>query len=312
MLTGLGSSKNNKDAAISVVMATYNGALFLEEQIESILAQSLPPVEIIVCDDQSTDSTVQILQKYAEHCCLTFSVNNTKLGVVANFKKAVSLASKENYIALSDQDDIWLPEKLEKSMMALKKIEEANLPALVYSDLVLVDHNNQLLQKSFATFLGNNKYQHCLETLLFGNFVTGCTVLMNPIMRNYFSDIPIHKNINHDSWMALIGYSFGKANALTEKPIRYRKHSENVTIANIKKTNRFIRIMNHLKYSLQTNHFLEEELVLVRYFFEKYEKQLSHKDANIMLQFLSLTNGSYLKKKMAFEKAFISHWVKRF
>lgn len=312
MSTGIGSTKKNAAAAISVVMTTCNGALFLEEQIESILAQSISPAEIIICDDQSTDGTNRILEKYAQTGVIKYSVNSTKLGVVANFKNAVSLASKENYIALSDQDDIWLPEKLEKSLMALKKIEEPNLPMLVYSDLVLVDQNNQILQQSFAKVLGSNKYQHCLETLLFGNFVTGCTLLMNPTMRTYFSDIPINKKIDHDNWMALIGFSFGKAIALGESPIRYRKHGENVTVANIPKNSRLIRLVNHVKFTLKTNQYLENQFTIVRHFFEKYEKLLSKKDATIMLQFLSLENSTYFKKKLAFEKAFYSKWIQRF
>lgn len=312
MLAGMGSSNHQGESAISVVMTTYNGALYLEEQIESILSQTHPPAEFIVCDDQSTDGTIQILEKYAEMGRLQYFVNPEQLGVVANFKKAVSLASKENYIALSDQDDIWLPEKLEWSLSALQKIEQPDKPAMVYSDLVLVDQNNQELAASFSKILGSNKYKHCLETLLYGNFVTGCTLLMNPLMASFFSDIPTNPHINHDSWMALIGFSFGKAKYLAEKTIRYRKHSENVTIATIPKNNRYTRLFNHLKYSIQKNDYLAEEFKLLRLFLEKYASQISPKDASLIEQFLSLENSSYPQKKWAFEKAFLTQWTNRF
>jgi glycosyltransferase involved in cell wall biosynthesis len=301
-----------KDVRISVVMATYNGAKFLEEQIESILAQSITPSEFIVCDDHSTDGTSEILQKFAQKGCLQYFINPERIGLVGNFKRAVSYTAKENYIALSDQDDLWLPDKLEKSIELLEKIQKTDKPSMVYTDLLLVDENNSLLNPSFFSVLGSHKYQHCLETLLFGNFVLGCTVLMNSSMRSFFEDIPESKYYNHDAWITMIGFSFGQIGCINSPTVRYRKHQQNVTISNIKKTNLLTRLINHAKNLLSENNFLEEQFELVGDFFKTYQNQLSASDLSLMNRFLILKNGSYFKKKLAFEKHFKKHWIKRF
>ena len=91
---------------ISVALASYNGGNYLKEQLESIYAQSLLPNEVIVCDDCSTDNSIEILNAYKEKHCLRYFINEKNLGFVKNFDKAISLCSGD-YIALSDQDDVW-------------------------------------------------------------------------------------------------------------------------------------------------------------------------------------------------------------
>lgn len=297
---------------ISVVMATYNGVNFLEEQILSILSQSITPAEFIVCDDLSTDGSIEILEKFAQQGCLTYYINEERLGLVGNFKKAVSYAAKDNYVALADQDDLWLPDKLEKSIALLEKIQKKDTPSMVYSDLILVDENNSLLNPSFLTVLGAHKYQHCLETLVFGNFVLGCTILMNCSMRSFFADIPESKYYNHDAWITMIGFSFGQIGCVDFPTVRYRKHQQNVTISNLKKTSLLIRLINHTKNLFSESNFLEEQFELVGDFLKSYEKQLSTDDRSLMNRFLILKNVSYFKKKLAFEKYFKQHWIKRF
>lgn len=98
---------------ISIAMATYNGEKYLREQLDSILAQTIQDFELIVCDDCSTDSTVQILNEYVEKDSrIKVFVNAKNLGFRKNFEKAIGLCKGE-YIALSDQDDIWMTEHLE-------------------------------------------------------------------------------------------------------------------------------------------------------------------------------------------------------
>ena len=105
---------------ISVVMATYNGEKYLDQQIRSILNQTCKPDEFIVCDDNSSDGTITILEKYRQLSQLSYVVNTSRLGVINNFVKAVSLAAAGNYISLADQDDEWMPDKLEKCAALLK------------------------------------------------------------------------------------------------------------------------------------------------------------------------------------------------
>ena len=99
---------------ISIVMATYNGGLYLEQQMESIVVQTYPNIEIIIVDDCSTDNTIEILQMFQQKYSNIKLFNNAaNLGYIKNFEKGCSLASGE-YIALCDQDDYWHPDKLKK------------------------------------------------------------------------------------------------------------------------------------------------------------------------------------------------------
>jgi len=249
--------------AISVVMTTYNGERFLPQQIESLLSQTLQPAEIIVCDDASSDQTHGILKKYGKTHNIIYHVNAKKLGVVENFKKAVSLASPANYIALCDQDDIWLPEKLERSYAALSAIDDGSTPAMSYSDAIVIDENKNILNSSLNNELGFDKYEHCLSTLLFGNFVLGCTIMMNREMKKLFADIPDNKVFNHDSWITLIAFTFGKVVSLQHPQLLYRKHDKNVTFANHKKSNRLERMRKHIIATFTSNNFLHDRFILL-------------------------------------------------
>jgi glycosyltransferase involved in cell wall biosynthesis len=289
---------------ISVVMATYNGERYLEQQLQSILNQTLKPAEIIVCDDVSTDGTVAILEKYKQKGKLTYVVNNHQLGLIDNFKKAVSLATEGNYVALSDQDDEWLPEKLAQSAALLQKIEDSELPCMIYTDLMLVDENDKVLNPSFRSELGQGKYQHNLETLVFGNFVNGCTMLMNPALTKLFADIPNNARLNHDGWIALSAFTFGKAESIPTPQVRYRKHDNNLSIAaDTKPRNRFRSLMNEIIEAIKGNQdFLSPQFETVSRFYDLYQNKITDDKQQVFERFLNLKHKPYLFKKLAFGK----------
>src|SRR5215470_8302349 len=109
-----GSFEEMRGPAISVAMCTYNGARFLAEQLGSLAAQSRLPDELVVCDDGSTDESAEIVKDFARHAPfpVRLEVNEENLGATKNFEKAIGLCRGE-VIALSDQDDVWYPKKLE-------------------------------------------------------------------------------------------------------------------------------------------------------------------------------------------------------
>lgn len=299
----------NGSKSISVVMTTFNGGRFLEQQIESILSQSLSPAEIIVCDDGSSDNTIEILEFYQRKALLTYFVNEARLGVIENFKKAVSLAAPGNYIALSDQDDIWFPDKLEQQYLELFKIEDGQKPAMVYSDLIVIDGQNKILNPSFWNELGQDTYRHSFKTLLFGNFVTGCTIMMNVPMRFYFSQMPANV-LMHDVWLALIAFSFGKVTAIKTPLIYYRKHDSNAAFAagHVKK-DRLTRWMDNLKMILTKNDYLDNELKLLQQFLEKHETDLTKEQRKLAWRFLHLQHKPFIYKKAVFRYFFKNEWI---
>jgi glycosyltransferase involved in cell wall biosynthesis len=283
---------------ISVVMATYNGAKYLEQQILSILSQTLPPAELIVCDDRSTDGTLDILKNYSHS--LTYVINDQQLGLIGNFRKAVSLAAQNNYIALSDQDDEWMPNKLERCAAVLSEIEDLSLPCMVYSDLLFVNENDQILNNSFKAEQGHDKFRHTLQTLLYGNFVNGNTILMNKELRRFFCMTPLDFPSNHDGWLALIAYTFGKAGYIPLPLIRYRKHENNVSIAaDVRPRNRYRNILSEfLLFFRGHDTFLSKQLYSVRLFYEQYKPAMSLTNRKLFERFLELESKSYFYRKI--------------
>ena len=295
--------------SVSVAMATYNGERYLEEQLDSILSQSLRPEEIVVCDDQSTDGTRAILEKYQKRGQISFFVNDNRLGFVGNFKRAVSLTNPKSYVALSDQDDIWLPAKIENSMRLMLNTESKQVPAMTYSDLILVDENKNVLNPSFRNELGQDVYEHCLKTLLFGGFVNGCTMLMNPLMRSYFSSIPEKTGINHDTWIALIAFTFGRVGMVEPSDILYRKHLNNATEVNdFKRRGRFQRLKTELLNAFLRNDLFEKEISTAEEFYNFFQKNLSNQDKLLIEKFNRLHGKSYLRKKIALRSFFMGKW----
>lgn len=291
---------------ITVVMATYNGEKYLEKQILSILGQTFKPAEFIVCDDQSTDGTVAILEKFKQQGQLTYVVNERQLGVIENFKKGVSLATEGNYISLTDQDDEWVADKLQKCAGLLESIDDPQKPCMVYSDLMLIDQDDHILNMSFWNEVGEQeKYQHNLQTLLFNQFVNGCTMLCNPALAQMFKDIPSNVRFHHDDWIAVAAFAFGNVEKINEPLVRYRKHSNNVTIAADKKPrNRYRTIWEQLNKVIKgQDDFLAIRLDLARLFYDRYSNQMDSDLRNIFDKFIALKQQSYFTKKLAFRKA---------
>jgi len=211
---------------VSVALATYNGAFFLTEQLQSLVDQTHLPTQVILCDDGSTDDTLQIATRFSTELPLRIIRNGKSLGVVENFKKAVSLCTGE-YIALCDQDDVWYPDKLEQSVAMLASID-GDVPALIYSDLEVVDKELNTVASSFWQLTARKPSDIDFVKLLLGNVVTGCTVMMNQTMAIEMQRMPEGVEM-HDFWLALIAYGIGHCAYIDKPTIKYRQHGSNVT-----------------------------------------------------------------------------------
>ncbi|RNI28029.1 glycosyltransferase family 2 protein [Rufibacter immobilis] len=285
---------------ISVVMATYNGARFLTEQLESIYGQTYRNIEIIVCDDQSSDGTPDILERFSRSHGLVYSINPTKLGVVQNFAKALTLA-KGDYVALADQDDVWLPQKLSLSLKKLRTLEQdssTNTPALVFSDLTVVDQELKHLHPSYWKYMKLNPDNVKLNRVLVENVVTGCTVLMNRATVQLA--IPIAPEaMMHDAWLLMTASCFGKVDYLSTPTVLYRQHAANVVGArSMNLRSKFdsgvIKIRNN-KFGL-----LNEEINQANAFYKRHRGKLEccAEQRNLLEQFISLKKMSFWKKKL--------------
>ena len=205
---------------VSIAVCTYNGEKFLREQLESLVLQTYAQKEIIVIDDCSTDSTLSVLQEYkAKYPFFNYIQNEYNLGYVKNFEKAVSLC-KGQYIALSDQDDIWDLDKIRL------QVEHIGTHALIYHDSACVDENGHSLQKKLSDIC--LLYQGKLPyPFMFFNSVSGHSILFH---RKLIPDIlPFDPKYFHDRWIAFIASERGGIKLLPQTLVKYRQHSTSTT-----------------------------------------------------------------------------------
>lgn len=219
-------------AMISIVLATYNGAKYIKEQLDSILCQTLQTFELVVCDDGSMDDTVNILREYAQKDDrIRIYVNEHNLGFKKNFDNAIRKA-KGDYIALCDQDDIWLPNHLEILFNAMTDETQ-----LVCGKPIFVDENNEELPDKYDYFLmyrypTTNK-DTARHIFLGRSTYQGASML---IRKSFFDKaLPIPDGAYyHDSWFAILA-CFMDGFVFVDKPtMRYRRFSDSVTFGDIR------------------------------------------------------------------------------
>ncbi|CAN5519318.1 N/A [soil metagenome] len=214
---------------LSVALGTHNGARYIAQQLESILNQTVPPTEIVLSDDASTDDTVALARAtVGDRVPLKVILNNPALGVVANFEQAV-LACTGELIALSDQDDAWHPEKVERIH---RVFDERPGVSLVHTDARLVAGDGHPLGMSLlrslearASELREIHEGHAFSTLLRRNLVTGATTVFRASLLT--SATPFSTEWVHDEWLAIISAAVATNEVLEEELIDYRQHGGN-------------------------------------------------------------------------------------
>jgi len=203
---------------VSIALTTYNGEKYLQVLLDSLLAQTYPHLEIIAVDDRSTDKTVDILQQYSFlHPHIKVHVNESNLGFIKNFEKAISLCSGE-YIAMCDQDDYWLPENI------TRKVEGIGKYPMIYCDSFIAHENLQMTGKKISDILVCKTYTNCLNYTVFSN-VYGHAWMFR---RSLYLSAPIFPLcITHDWWLAYNGILKGGVRFLPEPLAIYRQHDNN-------------------------------------------------------------------------------------
>lgn len=233
---------------ISVALCTFNGEKYISEQLDSILNQSVKVDEIIVCDDMSTDETYQILEKYKNDNPSIFKIfqNETNLKSVKNFEKAINLCSG-NVIFLSDQDDIWTIEKVEKCVAIFNSKKDIEA---IFTNAYLINQLNKKFNFSlFDSIYFNPKIVNKISLFEYlvkkKNVVTGATFCFKKNSTNEIFTFPELKNFHHDYYLALHFASQNKLYCLNENLTNYRLH-DNQQVGTKNKTNKFKRFKTKL------------------------------------------------------------------
>jgi glycosyltransferase involved in cell wall biosynthesis len=232
----MGSIQNNTPT-VAVVVATYNGATYLPAQLESIIKQTHKPSQIIIIDDASSDDTVSIAQAFAAlHPEVMVVQNETRLGYIKNFEKGMLLANA-NYVALSDQDDIWVPHKLEKLLASIGD------QMLAYSDSELIDSNGHLLHKKMSSIKNQLAY-HTPIMYAIGAWAPGHAMLFKKELID--KAVPFPTLVTHDFWLGFVATCYSTVVYVNEPLVHYRQHTQNAIGADTTK-NKTVSLTNAQK-----------------------------------------------------------------
>lgn len=208
---------------ISVCIATYNGEKFIYDQLQSILDQLLENDEIIVSDNYSNDKTINIIKSINDSRIKIYFLK--KRNLIKNFENAL-IHAKGDYIFLSDQDDIWLPNKI-KIML-----EELNSYDLIVSDCIVVNRDLETIEPSFYYI---NKSKSGFFKNIIKNSYLGCCMAFNRKILE--ASLPFPENIPmHDWWIGMIAEAIGEVLFLEDKLILFRRHGLNASITGQKST----------------------------------------------------------------------------
>lgn len=216
---------------IAILMSTYNGGQYLQVQIESLLSQTNQNWILFVRDDGSKDNTVEIIRSYQKsHDNIIYIEDNLNLGACKSFLYLLDLVDADYYM-FCDQDDVWLPTKIERTIKEMLLFESATIdtPIVVCTDLSLVDSDLNIIQPSMWKYAGLlPRYLKKWKFLQVCNIFTGCTMMINRAAKQIsLSDSSRAKM--HDSWIGLSVSAHGGYIATIEEPmILYRQHSSNV------------------------------------------------------------------------------------
>lgn len=199
---------------VSIALCTYNGGEFIGQQLDSILNQTHRNLEIIIADDCSTDDTFKIVKRYAnKDSRVQCYKNEVNIGFNKNFEYAIKLTTGD-YIAICNQDDIWLPQKIERLL------NEIGNKWLIFSNLSYIDDQGKVIEGGTSIIFDPAAYNY--KSILLANFVTGHTVLFKREFVSYFSPVPLDGFF--DWWFGFVAIYHRQITYLGENFTEHRIH----------------------------------------------------------------------------------------
>ena len=218
-------------AKIGIVLATYNGEKYLTQMLDSLLAQTRPADFIVAVDDGSKDSTPEILKSYQDRLPLQICISPQNMGHRSAFSKSLELArpqlGNDDLIALADQDDVWLPQKLKILEKAIETSDgHSKKPDLVFGDAQVIDGEGKIIGKSWREMDGIPENLSLRAILTGFTNVTGCMTLFRANLLDKILPIPEQVPV-HDQWIAFCACAHNGCVSIPDPVIQYRIHGQN-------------------------------------------------------------------------------------
>lgn len=271
---------------VSVAMCTYNGMPFLIEQLQSIARQDRLPDELVICDDGSTDTTMEILQDFCKSACFAVHIfrNERNLGSTKNFERAISRCEGE-IIVLADQDDVWREDKL----ATIERVFDLDREVIcAFSDALVVNENLEPMGYNLWTAVRLNQWEQeqinkgfAFPILLQRNVVTGATMAIRSSLREFI--MPISELWVHDYWISFIASVLGRVFAISEPLIKYRSHPhQQIGITEPGRYNLFRRVRTRLRVNRSS--YLQEAAKFTAIRHHLHAKVSSEKSATVLPQ----------------------------
>jgi len=238
---------------IDILLATCNGAEYIESQLESLIEQTYQNIRILVADDASTDDTLEIVEKFQRRdsriiiCDTCRKRGSAKRNFLFLLEKAES-----DLLMFCDQDDVWSKTKVEDTLKLMLSGEWIDKPRLVYSDMKVVDGNLKVINDSFLRSSRIPIGFYDLNSVAVQNIGAGCTMMLNkPLVCLARRQVDVEKIVMHDWWVAMIAAAFGSIGFLNSATVLYRQHERNsvgaVTYSVVKNAVNIRRMVNRIE-----------------------------------------------------------------
>jgi len=242
---------------IDILLSTYNGAVFLDDLIRSLYEQTYPGWHLFIRDDGSTDNTMERIESYRKKDKKRIFVvdgSDKNLGPLKSFEILLR-SSEADYIMFCDQDDFWLPDKIQNTLTRMQELEQQHpgIPVLIFSDLKITDRNLNVIHPSYWKYTKvNPENTKNIYHLLVNNPVVGCTVMMNKKVKPLVLPFPVQA-VMHDWWIALNVAQKGVMGYLSQPTILYRLHEKNSIGVTLTDKKYYARRVRYLSKTISQN-----------------------------------------------------------
>ena len=213
-----------EDKKVVVLMSTYNGEKYIEEQLDSIISQTYNNIEILIRDDGSKDSTVEIVQKYINSNKNIVLIKGENIGFINSFFELIKKADNNaDYFAYCDQDDIWMEDKIKRAVSFMEN-SDSNKPVLYFSNSDYYDSDMNFLKTAEKNkiYSFRNSLVECVTQ--------GMTMVINKQTKELIAKDRPQNCLYHDWWTYMICSGFGEIIYDEKSLVKYRRHNKSVTV----------------------------------------------------------------------------------